>query len=174
MRFLFVCGVLVLASACGSSEEGGKVDTGKVVPTAASATIAPTAIPTSSAAIGDIVQTKAGNTVRIYSYEAPATGGSSFETAKDGKMFAAIDVEACAGATPDSGSLAMNPFNFEMQMPDNTRLQQFGGWKEPALHSTKLAPTDCVRGWVTFEVPLNTKPAFVIFEGSSQIKWRVP
>jgi hypothetical protein len=63
-------------------------------------------------------------------------------------------------------------------MPDNTRRQMTSG-KQPALNLTTLNPSDCVRGWITYEVPTNQRTTSVVYSPSSAgvttlLKWAVP
>jgi hypothetical protein len=58
---------------------------------------------------------------------------------------------------------------------DNTRRQMISG-KQPALNLTTLNPSDCVRGWVTYELPANQRAALVVYSPSSAgvttvLKW---
>lgn len=81
-----------------------------------------------------------------------------------------IDVEGCTG---DDDSSSLNPFDFTLQMEDNTRLEPSGEQREPALHHTELLAHDCVRGFVTFEIG-ESPPAFVVFSGAADIaKWEI-
>lgn len=93
-------------------------------------------------------------------------------------QFAAADIEGCAAASATAGA-SLNPFDFRLQMPDNTRLSATPGWREPSLNATTLVAGDCVRGWVTFEVPVGQLPATVNFETTDRdlrpvvMKWTV-
>jgi Domain of unknown function (DUF4352) len=126
-------------------------------------------------ALGQTGKTASGNSVTVFSYEQPASGLPGFlqpQTPGDG--FAAIDVQACA----TGGSQGMfNPFDLTLQMPDNTRRQETSG-KQPALNVTTLNPSDCVRGWITYEVPANQRAASVVYSPASAgvttvLKWTV-
>jgi hypothetical protein len=124
-------------------------------------------------ALGATLKTPNGNSLTVYSYEQPATGLNQFlQPQQPNDEFAAIDVQGCAGTSAAS----LNPFDFNLQMPDNTRREPTYG-KDPALHSTDLTPGDCVRGWVTFEVPAGTRATSVVYSarGSSLnptiLKW---
>ena len=122
--------------------------------------------------IGDTSITASDNKLTVHSYESPIPPPDDYTKPDPGKAFAAIDVEGCAN--PDTNeSTGLNPYDFTLQMPDNTRLEPDIGAKEPALNDTTLTPGDCVRGWVTFQVPQGQKPKFVVFTGSSIIKWAV-
>lgn len=173
--------VTMLLIAC-SSEERAPVDRGEEVGSQGDeATQTPppetTAKPALNNAqanadlmVGETARTSAGNEVTVHSYESVAPA-DTFQP-KPGFEFQAADVEGCAG--PDiEGSAGFNPFDFALQMPDNTRLQSDIGVKEPPLNDTTLTPGDCVRGWVTFQVPEGETPTSVIYTASSIIKWAV-
>lgn len=120
--------------------------------------------------VGDAAVTASGNEITIHSFEyVPA---DEFYQPEPGFRFAAVDVEGCAD--PDSATAAdLNPYDFNLQMPDNTRLDGDYYVREPVLNATTILPGDCVRGWVTYQVPEGTTPANVIFTGSSIVKWAV-
>lgn len=121
--------------------------------------------------MGETASTDVGNDITVHSYEyVPPT---DIWQPEPGFEYNAADIEACA--SPDlKGSADFNPFDFGLQMPDNTRLQPHVGVKEPALNLTTLPPGDCVRGYVTFQVPQGGTPAYVIFSARSTIiKWAV-
>ena len=76
-------------------------------------------------------------------------------------------------------AVSANSYNFQLQMPDNTRRQPAYG-KEPALSYTNLNPDDCVRGWITYEVPAGVRPVYIVFDtggspssGAQQLKWKL-
>ncbi len=64
---------------------------------------------------------------------------------------------------------------FDLQMPDNTRLQPTVPAIDPILPATDLLPGECVRGNVTFEVPQEATPDHVVFEKMSgeTAKWAI-
>ena len=52
--------------------------------------------------------------------------------------------------------------------------------KDPALNYTKVGTGDCVRGWITYEVPAGQRPSLVLYTVSASnggtpppIKWAV-
>ena len=126
--------------------------------------------------LGDTATTAIGNTLTVYSYEVPVV--AEFFEPDPGNAFAAIDVEGCAKADLEAPA-SINPFDFELQMPDNTRRQADIGVREPSLNDTTLFAGDCVRGFVTFQVPAGVTPTVVIFETFDAdfnpivIKWTV-
>lgn len=104
----------------------------------------------------------------LHAFEDPARAEPGVEPAS-GHRYVAADIEGCAGR--DVKAATLNPYQFELQMPDNRRVTADVGWRSPPLHDTTLPPGDCVRGWITFEVA--NDPAFVVFASSSIVRWRI-
>lgn len=172
MRRLAVL-VLVALAGCSGVDEGTKVESSPSAPTDQPAAVETTTAPTRANVVGDKVALRNGDTVQVYSYNSGITSGNQFLRPKAGMQYVAIDVEGCAKAASPFGTV--NPFSFHLAMPDNTRLQSGVPAKEPALNSGAQAPGDCIRGWVTFEVPTGAKPAAVIFdELGTSVKWAIP
>ncbi len=166
-----------VASPTTEPAPGGDTTPTSEPPTEPTDTPEPTETPApgSDLKIGDPATTANGNTLTVYSYEAPAT--DVIFDPNPGNVFAAIDVEGCT--RPDlEGAVSIGPFDFQLQMPDNTRRDAFS-LKEPALHETDLAAGDCVRGFMTFEIPEGVTALFVIFNPRAvlftpvPIKWAV-
>ena len=83
--------------------------------------------------------------------------------------FAAIEAEICAGRRAPARATAEG---FRIEMVDGSRRgRSFLGPKEPALTGDRLVPGACVRGWVNFEVPQGRRPAYVVYQGSSLVRW---
>ncbi len=171
---------IMILIAC-SSEERAPVDPGEKVgqggtaaqkppPQTNAKTARDNAEANANLTVGQTARTSAGNEVTVHSYVAVAPT-DTFQPEPGFELHAA-DVEGCAGADIE-GSAGFNPFDFALQMPDNTRLQSDIGVKEPPLNDTTLTPGDCVRGWVTFQVPEGETPTNVIYTASSIIKWAV-
>lgn len=158
---------LVLLAGCSTENRAG-VETGKVAETQSPAATQKTF------AQGEKVETKTGNFVTFHAY-GPAKSDNQFIKPKEGKEYAAIDMEFCAGLAVEEGAAGANPFDFAIQLPDNTRGEQTIDIKEPGLHDTTLPPNECVRGWITFEIPAGQKATFVLYNGEDTIvKWAVP
>jgi hypothetical protein len=140
----------------------------------------PTAQPASSANASRPLSTEAtvpGGKVTVYGYEQPASGLNRYQTPQQpNSEFSAVDAQVCA--TGASG-LDANSFDFRLQFSDNSQREPSYG-KEPALNSTKVATGDCLRGWITFEVPAGQRPGFVLYRVQTStggtpppIKWSV-
>lgn len=155
-------------------------ESNRTTPDGPSATVRPSPSPTAVVVphIGDAQETSPGNTLTVYSYDAPVSASNQFSSAEPGNVFGAIDVEGCTGSSP-SASMSVNPYQFRLQMPDNTRIDPTFSAKEPALNDTNLLADDCVRGFITFEVPEGLTPTYVVYEGYDDnydplvLKWKV-
>lgn len=92
---------------------------------------------------------------------------------KAGMQFAAAEVQECAG--PAGERFSPNRFDFELAMTDNTRVRAGVEVAAPQLASSPLLPGDCIRGWVSFEVPTANAVRMVVYSaGNASAKWRVP
>jgi hypothetical protein len=130
--------------------------------------------------VGETATFRYGDTTTVYSYTSPAQSGNEFIQPTAGTQFAVIDVESCAGSvevTDPSGTttqMSVNPFQFSLQMPDNTRIQpNLVFAPAPALPVTNLLAGECVRGNVGFEVPQGQTPSFVLQAGTPSAKWAI-
>jgi hypothetical protein len=122
--------------------------------------------------VGDTAKLKDGR-IRVYQYYPQVQSQNQFMQPKAGMEFGAINVEGCANN--DAQSFSLNPFFFNIQMPDNTRREAAFPVAEPPLNHTDLAPGECVRGWVTFEVPQGQKPNAIYFKpmGGESARWNI-
>jgi hypothetical protein len=154
--------LVVFVTACGGND-GTEVSPEASSDDTASPTVTePLSSPELTPQLGDILTTAFDSSITVYSYESPVSG-DPIVPIEPGHVFAAIGVEACT--SPDLGRTAIfGPSDFQLQMPDNTR----AGWapliKDPALLSTTLVPGDCVRGFVSFEIPEGVMPESAVFE----------
>jgi hypothetical protein len=127
--------------------------------------------------VGDRVETASGNFVQVFSYEQPVPPPDEFMTPNPGFGWAVIDVEACAGPFDDPEGLRyVNPYDFELIMPDNTRMVSDLPVREPALNDTELPyANDCARGFVSFQVPAGQRPRAVENTNTQpSIQWTIP
>lgn len=165
-------GLLALASCGGSSSQSGAklVQRQGTSSSSSSSTTTSTTTP-SQFKVGDTVKTAHGNTETVYTYSQPVQPSNSYLHPDAGKEYASADVQACATGdlTQDQGRpvpqdqqyIDVNPFDYVLIMPDNTRLQPSIGAKDPALNDTKIYKGDCVRGWITWQVPAGQRPSFI-------------
>jgi hypothetical protein len=78
--------------------------------------------------LGETATFRDGETTTVYSYVSPDQSANEFIQPKAGNQFAVIDVEICAGSGEGIGpsgntQLSINPFQFSLQIPDNTRIE---------------------------------------------------
>lgn len=163
---------VVALAACGGVDEGERVQPFEQ-PGDTSAAVDTTAAPAKTNVVGDKVALRNGDTLQVHSYTQNVTAANQFSKPATGMVFAVADVEGCAKEANPTG--VVNPFFFELQMPDNTRADAtFQPVKGPELRSGAQAPGDCIRGNVAFEVPAGTKPVAVVFSGfGTSVKWNI-
>ena len=117
--------------------------------------------------LGQEATTRDGNKVRVLTYQQPVP--AALLEADAGKEFAAVEAEICAGGR---AAPRVTPDSFKVELPDGTRRgRSYFGPKEPVLADAKLASGECARGWVSFEVPEGERPAYVVFQGSTMVRW---
>jgi len=187
-RPLLVLVLTIALGACGGGG-GGKKTAKSTTTIATTTTLSTTSAPSATATTGTTatttvvttppqasvakldtrVDTAQGN-VTVYAYENPASPPNA--APRPGDVFADIDAEGCAGpnAGPNAG---IAPQAFRLQI-DQSAYYPVGTSKEPALRATKLAPGQCGRGWVTFEIPQGARPQYALFEGSKVVAWQLP
>lgn len=175
-RVVLLAGALVL-TGCGGTDAGAPpapavdsttIDTGQVIaPAPASSTTTTPALRAN--ALGTEIRTALGNTVTVYAYE-PLPMERSFPTPSAGNGYAAVEVGGCVS----TGSEGPDPQYFDLVLPDWSRLRPTFALKQPALRATRLAVGECIRGWITFEVPTSTRPQAVVFNASSLVRWAIP
>ena len=129
--------------------------------------------------LGETATFRYEDTTTVYSYVSPDQSANEFIQPKAGNQFAVIDVEICAGSGEGIGpsgntQLSINPFQFSLQIPDNTRIEPtLLASPEPALPAANLSAGECVRGNLGFEVPQGQTPTFVLQEGTPSAKWAI-
>jgi hypothetical protein len=129
-------------------------------------------------AVGDTVTLSTGDTLTLHSYKAPVPPPTRYDKPKAGYEFLVLDVEVCASSDSE-GLEYINPLDFVLQMPDNTRLkpEQLDAERE-LEHIDLLLPDDPVRGLIYFQTPKGEKPKAVIFSQmgvsrENMVKWAV-
>ena len=144
-------------------------------PSTTRATLPPTTTRPADYALGSTLTVTPGDhKITVYTYRSPVTSDNRFVQPKAGNVFAAIEVQQCAG--PSGDRFGPNRFDWELAMPDNTRLEPgLSSVVEPQLGSSPLGPGDCIRGWVSFEVPSGATPRHVVYNEvtTGAAKWRV-
>jgi hypothetical protein len=112
--------------------------------------------------------------VQVLSYGSNVTPSNQFSKPKPGLVFAAIEVQGCAGQE-ETRTGFLNPFSFSLLMPDDSRVQSALPVKDPGLHIGPEAPGACTRGFVTYEIAAHAKPTAVLWDGpGNTVKWEIP
>lgn len=99
----------------------------------------------------EVVGPNAGSTVTVFDYRSPTDNEAT------GQIVAGIDVQVCVGQLPE-GTSQVTWAPWSMVGEDNARYSTpapaGGGDMGPQFPQvTRVASGDCVRGWITFEVP---------------------
>lgn len=181
-----LCAAIALVVAGCSSGTGTTEDVRPASPTTALDAAAPTSTPDPAggggpratsptslvegivvAAVGDTVTTRDGNVVTLHSFEVPL----DVAPRDPARVYAAADVEACAGDDADDAGVA--PQFFHVELRDHSALRPIQPVKQPALQPTELAPGRCARGWISFSLPRTLEPIVFALRSSSEVAWRL-
>ena len=119
--------------------------------------------------VGDSIPAGAG-TVAVLATDRFGSAGRLFSPPRGREYFAA-EVKACAG--PKERGLSFAPAYFLLEMADRTVADTTLGIKRPELRAGEVPAGGCLAGWVTFVIPQEAEPAFVVYDGSERLKWRV-
>jgi hypothetical protein len=150
--------VAVLGAACGG---GGGTERGQ-----SKSTQAPNGIVQGRVG-GKPVTSPSGETVQLLQFESdipipppcgpqetPTRCSNSRPMYERTDRYAAAELEVCARTQ----RLEAAPF-WTLRFSDNTEANDFGqSVREPRLLGFDLTPGDCLRGWVSFEVPAGARP----------------
>jgi len=90
--------------------------------------------------------------VTLLSFELDVDPNDPFvPRSRDGWRYGLGDFEACL--TRPGGSALVSEFDFFIQMENNTRVPPGARIRRPNLGSATLFEGDCVRGYISFEIP---------------------
>jgi hypothetical protein len=173
--FLVVLALTFVLAGCGSTSEPS-------APPAAPETVASSttaALPTSTTQgvrtvpLGTEVRTALGNTVTVDGFD-PAVTSRNVQPLS-GRVFTAIDVGGCISSTSASAADGPGPAFFELVLADDSRSRALiSGVRVPELRASRLAPGECIRGWISFEPPAGVKAVAVVFNASTLVRWTIP
>jgi hypothetical protein len=122
---------------------------------------------------GDVALER-GATVAVLAYAPNVPPANPFLRPRPRNVFAAIEVEGCAGREGNAAG-SLNPFFFALVLPDDTRANPTVPVVQPVFNPAGLAAGACRRGWVTFEIPEATKPTAIVFETfANPATWTIP
>lgn len=106
--------------------------------------------------------TSSGVTVQVYSKERNAEPRRSLDS---GIELVVFDAEICAGPEAASTTMHANMFQFTVVLQDNTRYDPTSD-REPSLGSADIFYGECVRGWVSFEIPEGASLKHLVWRGN--------
>lgn len=110
--------------------------------------------------------------VMIHAVETNFVHDNPYTEPEPGNVWNVFDVEVCNKSQEPNDNYS-NSLRFEIAMSDNTRAQvEFTG-KEPSLHSGVLVPGECIRGWLTFELPQDAVMSTLIYGYRIDQYWSV-
>lgn len=119
--------------------------------------------------VGDVIPAGAGN-VAVLATDRFGSAGRLFDPPR-GRDYYAAEVKACSG--PKEKGLSFAPGYFLLEMADKTVADAGLGIKRPELRAGEVPAGGCLSGWVTFTIPEKAEPAFVVYDGSERVKWRI-
>jgi hypothetical protein len=119
--------------------------------------------------VGDAIPTGAGS-VAVLATDRFGSAGRLFNPPR-GKEYFAAEVKACSG--PRERGLSFAPGYFLLEMTDTTVADPTLGIKRPELRAGEVPAGGYLAGWVTFVIPEQAEPAFVVYDGSERLKWRI-
>ncbi len=157
----------LLAAACG--DEAPAEVAAPAVEQAVPDAPAPPA-PRPEPEVGDTIPAGAGS-VAVLAIDRFDSAGRLFSPPR-GKEYFAAEVQACSG--PRERGLSFAPGYFLLEMADRTVADPGLGIKRPELVAGEVPAGGCRSGWVTFTIPEDAEPAFVIYDGSERLEWRIP
>ena len=177
--------LLVLAApvACGDTTPVQLTSPGvaREAPKAPPETVRAVRGPVGELAVGDTIALgDAGGSVSVSATEPHVSAGRLFPAGK-GKDYYAAQVKGCSG--PTEKGLTFRPGYFTLEMADKTVHDSGPGVKKLDLVGGEVPAGGCLDGWVTFIVPeggtrgvpaASAQPAYVVYEGSQQVKWAIP
>ena len=136
-----------------------------------SAQASPTSPTSDAARTGGRSQTVGGVRMTLQTFEQPASGTSAGATPSSGTVFAAADIEACSSSTTGTASPIIAAERFRLELTDTTRVGAGPAAKSPAFPAGTIPGGKCVRGWTSFEVPQGKRAAFLVYSGTSELRW---
>lgn len=120
--------------------------------------------------VDDVIPAGAGS-VAVLATDRFGSAGRLFNPPR-GREYYAAEVKACSGRNEKGLSFA--PGYFLLEMADKTVADPTLGIKRPELRAAEVPAGGCSSGWVTFTIPEKAEPAFVVYDGSERLKWRIP
>jgi hypothetical protein len=115
-------------------------------------------------------------TVTVFSVLHPVPAPDSSSPPEAGREFAVADVQVCAG--PAGSQTGVTSSLFYLAFSGGERVSTTGAAARlPNLADVQgMAPRQCARGYVTFEIAAGTRPAAVVYEPDAlrTYRWTLP
>lgn len=99
-----------------------------------------------------------GYQARVLSFDSQVFTQDPVRSPEFGFRFVAIEIEACGGAD----AVEAGPLDWLLEMPDGERFAPTDIVVDPPLVESVLTGGQCATGWMTFEVPIDPNPAYII------------
>lgn len=170
--------LFLVAAACGGNGDDGP-RLADEQPETTTTTTEPEEGEREEFVVGDRVMTQRGNEATLYAYEQPVD--PEFATPEPGNELAVADYETCARveADPTSDGIVFIASTSDMALvfTDNTRVQPtFVTARSPEFpRFTEVYEDECIRGWITFEVPAGERPVSFRDGGAAPpLVWAIP
>jgi hypothetical protein len=115
-------------------------------------------------------------TVTVSAVLDPVSPPSGSSLAQAGREFAVADIQICAGSGGSQEGVTSSLFFLEFAGGDRVTTSGTAA-KEPDLSTVQgMAPRQCLRGYLTFEIATGTRPTAVIYEPDPlrSYRWSVP
>jgi hypothetical protein len=106
---------------------------------------------------GDVLRLADGSSATLHGSEDVSPSASLVAPATPTDGLVAYDVELCAGLVPAS----VDPDRLTLVLADRSRLVRSPPAIDPPLLAARLIAGSCERGWVTFEEPNGSVPAYL-------------
>lgn len=169
---------LAACSGGGSTSNSASTSTtttSKAPPTTTT-TLPPTTV-TTGTGLGATQTSTSGVSVTVFSFENPAArplSDSSSSPDTPGDVFAVLDAQVCAGIN----TYSLNPIKFVLVNAANQQSTLFDVSPEPfqpAMGTPDLAPRECVRGLIAYEVAPGAQFVAVRWQDSDggPLRWSV-
>ena len=176
---------LMLVTSCS----GGDDDTAGAEPAVANdpepertttSTTEPATTTTTTPGLG-AVQNNEGATATALAYEqpvAPDAPSPAESELPDSYVWSALDVEVCVPSSP--GEWYVGNYIWKLTMPDNSIVEPssvtYLGFPQPEYPVEQaVSPGQCVRGWITFAVPGDSRPTGVQYSpDGALLRWSIP
>ena len=120
--------------------------------------------------VGETATLDNGNSVTIFSGQSGVPSEDSVYEARAGMDFFVIEAEVCASEDSAEASY-FTPREFILLNDDTVRRMASVPTQLPALRGSSVAPGECNRGYITFQVEDGEEPQSVVYEGSSVVEW---